>query len=330
MRKSRQKATVFRVLVFLTAPILSLALIAHRHFGGAASFGQLFERDREDAVAFGGLQRTYRVHLPRSYDQKKSAPIVLALHGYGGAGRSMNLLTGFDKLADEAGFIVVYPDGVDRAWNDGRGTIKRQDVDDVGFISALIDRLSHTYNIDRARVYATGMSNGGMMSARLGCELSDKIAAIATVAGNLNVDISGNCARGRPISMLIMHGTSDPIVPYEGGSIRSFGGRGEGGSVLSVQAAAKVWAGRDMCPASSAPERTELQDSNPSDGTGVTREVYGKCGQKTEVVVYTIVGGGHTWPSGLQYLPALVIGKTTRQIDGSRIIWDFFSNERLE
>jgi polyhydroxybutyrate depolymerase len=256
---------------------------------------------------------------------------VLALHGHGGTGKSMNLLTGFNNLAEEAGFIVVYPDGVDRAWNDGRDTIKRKDVDDVGFISALISRLSGAYNIDRTRIYATGISNGAMMTARLGCELSDKIAAIATVAGNLNVDIAGNCAPGRPMSVLIMHGTSDPIVPYEGGSVRSFANRGEGGSVLSVQAAAKVWAVRDACPASStAPDQTELPDLDPSDGTRVTRQVYGNCRQNTEVVVYTIVGGGHTWPGGFQYFPAVVIGKTTHDIDGSRIIWDFFSSKRLE
>lgn len=286
------------------------------------------QEDREQTLQVGGLQRTFLVHVPRSYDGKTAMPVLFALHGGRATGRGMNTLTGFNGLAEEKGFIVVYPDGVDKFWNDGRATAKHKEVDDVGFISALIDHLGQTYNVDRRRVFVTGISNGALMSMHLACDLSEKIAAIASVAGAIPVDIAPQCKPHHPMPVLMIHGTSDPIVPYTGGEIFAFGGRAQGGRVLSVKETAVKWAAHNKCATTS--QRTELPDTDQRDGTRVNREVFSGCQQNAEVIVYTIVDGGHTWPGGPQYLPERIIGKTTRDINGSEIIWDFFSSKSLK
>jgi polyhydroxybutyrate depolymerase len=174
------------------------------------------------SIIFAGLERTYRIHMPPSYDKSTPLPLLIALHGGGGSGEKMEELTlrGFNRLSDKEGFIVVYPDGIEKHWNDGRENVKyrahREKIDDVGFISALIDYLVKQYNIDIKQVYATGISNGAMMSFRLGCELSEKIAAIAPVAGSMPENLPTRCSPSRSISVLIISNTEDPLVPWGG------------------------------------------------------------------------------------------------------------------
>jgi polyhydroxybutyrate depolymerase len=285
-----------------------------------------------DSILFAGLERTYRLHIPPSYDKTKPAPLLIALHGGGGSGEKMEELTlrGFNRLSDKEDFIVVYPDGIEKHWNDGREDVKyrahREKIDDVGFISALIDHLVKQYNIDIKQVYVTGISNGAMISFRLGCELSEKIAAIAPVAGSMPENLPTRCSPSRPIPVLMISNTDDRLVPWEGGEIRF--GRQRFGKVLSVAESVKFWVNHNQC--SSSPSISIEPDKDPKDGTRVRREAYNQCREGMEVVLYAIEGGGHTWPGGHQYLPEWIIGKTSRDIDANEVIWDFFKNHARE
>jgi polyhydroxybutyrate depolymerase len=271
-------------------------------------------------VEVAGATRNYRVYIPSSYDGKKPVPLVLALHGGGGAGRGMNRLTKFNDLAERHGFIVANPDGLYRHWNDGRqsGAAESRKVDDVGFLSALIDRLSRDYRIDAKRVYSTGISNGGFMSQRLACELSDKIAAVGVVAATMGRELAGKCNPRRPVSVLLIHGTEDPLVPYEGGRVQVR----RGGEIISAPEAVRKWVELNECAAT--PKTDSLPDA-VEDGTRTRREVYAVCNDGTEVVFLAIEGGGHTWPQGPQYLPARRIGRTSQDFNASQVIWEFLA-----
>jgi polyhydroxybutyrate depolymerase len=310
--------------------LLCLGLIVLSSMGNPEdSFAQ---STRRSSIVTGGLERTYRIYISALYSPAKPMPLVLLLHGGGGTGEGMEKLTlgGFNRLADREGFVVVYPDGIEKHWNDGRGLedyrAHRENIDDVGFVSALIDHLKERWNIDLTRIYAAGISNGGQFSQRLACELSDRIAAIGVVAIQLPEHLSSSCAPKRPVSVLMMPGTEDPLVPWEGGEIGFRRGR-KFGRALSVPESMRFWAKHNQCPTS--PLITYEPDRDPEDGTRVRRETYGPCGHETEVLLYAIEGGGHTWPGGDQYLPARIIGKTSRDIDANEVIWDFFKRHTL-
>lgn len=239
-------------------------------------------------------------------------------------------LGGFNRLADRDGFVAVYPDGVERHWNDGRGNqqyrAQRDNIDDVGFITALIAHLSQTLPVDRRRVYATGISNGGLMSLRLARELADRIAAIAPAAASMSEQIVQMRDPARPISALLVAGTMDPLVPYGGGEIGFKRGQ-KSGKVVSVAETITYWATFNQCPP--APTITMEPDRDPQDGTRVRREAHGPCRDGTEVILYAIEGGGHTWPGGQQYLPARIVGRTSKDIDANEVIWSFFKRHAL-
>lgn len=280
-----------------------------------------------NSLTWQGFKRTYIVHLPGHVDKTSLKPLVIALHGGGGNGKGMIRLTNFNRLSDKEGFIVVYPDGIDKHWNDGRKddetTYKThtEHIDDVGFISALIDKLINELNVDKSRVYVCGMSNGAMMSYRLACELTDKIAAIAAVAGNMPKNLECN-KNFKNISILIISGTDDPLMPFNGGYITGPFGHKKLGQVISIQETVRFWSVYNAC--SLSPVITYEPDNDPHDGTIVKKEMYSGGKNLSEVVVYIIQGGGHTWPGGYQYLPQTLIGKTTRDINATQIIWDFF------
>jgi polyhydroxybutyrate depolymerase len=282
------------------------------------------------SIIFAGLERTYRIRIPSSYDKTTPLPLLIALHGGGGSGEKMEELTlrGFNRLSDKESFIVVYPDGIEKHWNDGRENVSyrahREKIDDVGFISALIDHLAKQSNIDIKRVYVTGISNGAMMSFRLACELSEKITAIAPVSGAMPKDLV--CSPSRSVSVLVISNKEDPMVPWEGGEIRL--GRQRFGGVLSVDESVRLWVHHNQC--SSSPVNTLEPDRDPKDGTRVRREEYGQGKGGTEVILYAIEGGGHTWPGGHQYLPAWIIGKTSRDVDANEVIWSFFKKHARE
>ena len=321
-------------VIFLLALLLSLlssSCIFHsgRYRSQTDGDSNFTKYDYSSSILSGGLKRTYSVHIGSSYDKEKPTPLLIVLHGGGGTGQGMIKLTDFNDIADTENFIVVYPDGFEKHWNDGRGVqweAQTENVDDVGFISALIDHLSNELNIDAKRIYVTGISNGGMMSHRLGCELSQKVAAIAPVASNIPVNMASVWAPSRPVPALIINGTDDPLERWEGGEIRL--GRNTYGMVLSVADTVKFWVDKDQCSAS--PIITQLPDKDPSDGTTVRKEVYGGCQDSVEVILYAIEGGGHTWPGGMQYLPEWIIGKTSRDFNASEVIWQFFKEHPIK
>lgn len=267
----------------------------------------------------GGVARSYVLHLPPA-TVKAPHPLLLLLHGGGGRGQGMLRLTGIEAAADRTGFVVAMPDGIDRHWNDGRSTIKNKQAD-IAFIAALIDRIEQDYPIDRSRVAAAGISNGAIFAERIGCDLADRVGTIAAIAGTRARDYAPHCRPARAISVLQFDGTDDPIMPYAGGKVADFGGHGEGGEVLSVDETAMFWSRNNGCSGISSAQ--PLPAPALLDPTRVTLRTGQDCRGGSALQVYSIHGGGHAWPGGLQYLPRLIIGRTTRQIDASGIILRF-------
>ncbi len=265
------------------------------------------------------MQRNYLVHVPPGLDPARRPAVVLNFHGGGGQPIGEAYISKMNPVADRHGFIVVYPEGTGRHWNDGR--LADDPIDDVAFISALVDELRKTYRADPKRIYATGISNGAMFSQRLACQLSDKIAAIAPVAGGMREPVAATCAPSRPIAVLMINGKADPLVPYGGGQVV-----GTRGPVISAAAAEAFWTKRDGCRTIAA---TDLPVVDKTDATRVNLERHGGCDANTEVELYSIEHGGHTWPDGVQYLPASMVGPTSRQMDADEVIWEFFSRHPM-
>jgi polyhydroxybutyrate depolymerase len=284
-------------------------------------------------ILSNGLERTYRIHIPSSLPENATPALVFALHGGGGTGDGMErtlTLGGFNTLADQYNFIVVYPDGIEKNWNDGRKNLTdqahQQNIDDVGLFTDLIDNLTNEFNIDPHRIFVTGISNGAMMSYRLGFEIPEKIAAIAPVAGAIPTDLLDYNISDAPISVCIISGTLDPLVPWDGGIVGT--PRNPRGTVISVPESALYWVAHNNC--SPAPNSTILPDIDPTDHTWVQQDIYSEGSNNTEVVLYTIFNGGHTWPDGYQYLPEVLVGRTSHDINANLVIWEFFSSHPKE
>lgn len=277
------------------------------------------------SLTFGGIERTYVYHEPSSAPAAGTRTLIISLHGNMGTGAQQEDLTGFSTLADERGFIAVYPDGVDKSWADGRGTTDAdtQGIDDVGFISALIDEMVSKRGVDPKKVFVTGFSNGSMMTNRLGCELSDKIAAIGTLSGTMPETISTTCAPKRGVPLMSFHGDADPFAPYGGGEVNS----SSGGKVLSAEATRALWAEKSGCDATttSAP----IADTVTDDETTVMREDNQGCKDGSEVVLFTVAGGGHTWPSSDANLTKALVGKSNEDVKASELLIDFFGKHAL-
>lgn len=278
-------------------------------------------------IIFDGLERTYRIHIPPGLSENHSPPLLFVLHGGTGTGehteRSLTL-GGFNTISDENKIIVIYPDGIGRNWNDGRNindTAHQENIDDVGFLSALIDNLTEEFNADPQRVFFTGISNGAMMSYRLAFDIPEKIAAIAPVAGAIPIDILPENTSGIPVSLCVISGTEDPLVPWEGGKVGTkYNPRG---TVISVPDSVEFWVERNNCD--KTPDSEWLPNNNILDLCRVQRDIYKNGDNGTGVVLYKIVRGGHTWPGGNQYYPKIIIGRTCLDIDANVVIWDFFS-----
>lgn len=271
----------------------------------------------------GGQRRTYLIYVPKNYDPQKATPVVLALHGVAMNGPMMVLFSGLNKKADEAGFIVVYPSGTGVGpllrWNAGglRGNPAESKVDDVAFIRQLLDELPEQVNVDRRRIYATGLSNGGMMCYRLAAELSDRIAAIAPVAATMAID---ECKPGRPVSLIHFHGLKDTIVPFQRGASK----RPSMVRLKGVEESIQIWVKLNEC------DQEPLSDtlSKPDDEMQVTRRCYSGGTDGAEVILITIDEGGHTWPG--QPPPVGFIGKSTSNISANDLMWEFFEQHPLK
>lgn len=264
-------------------------------------------------LEFGGLPRTYSLHVPAGVEHP--AGLVINLHAAGATGAGQAALTHYDAVADAHGFIVAYPDGIDFSWADGRGASvpDREGVDDVGFIAELVAKLVADFGIDPGRVFVTGLSAGAFMANRMACERADLFAAVAPVAGTLGVGVA--CNASRPVAVLATHGTADPVVPFEGGPMT---GRGGASTVVSAPAMAERWRQLDGC--SGAPVEDVLPDA--ADGTQTRRLTSANCAAGTEVVFMQVDGGGHTWPGAPTVL--LEAGATSQAFDASEAAWRFF------
>ena len=280
----------------------------------------------ERSIVLGDRTRAWHVKVPTAAREGRPLPIVVALHGGGGTGARLHRLTGLDATAEKYGFFLVYPEGVDKHWNDGRAdmheTAHREEVPDVAFVAAILDEMERTYLVDKERVFATGISNGAMMSARLACELSDRIAGVALVAGAMPRSIQPTCAPTRPVSVMLMSGTADPIVPFSGGEVK-IGNLAARGMVISAEATVSEWVRHDGCAL--AAEERAVPDASPNDGSTIRVQSWTRCTQGVAVELWRIEGGGHTWPGGWQYLNETFIGSTNRDIDAREEIWRFFA-----
>jgi polyhydroxybutyrate depolymerase len=304
----------------LIGKLLLMAMFASQAWGQS---DPLPPGDHLRALIIGGQKRSYLVHIPARHDPNQPAPIVLALHGAAMNGPMMAVFCGLNVNSDEAGFIAVYPSGTGAGpflvWNaggfGGQQAVGR--VDDVAFISRVIDEVAKSVQVDTNRVYACGMSNGAMMCYRLAAELSDRIAAIAPVAGTIAIRES---KPKRPVPVLHFHGTEDALVPFarSEGKIQSFIRlKGAEESVLA-------WVALNGCLAE--PRLDVL--SKAGDELKVTRKTYSGGRNGSEVVLVTIEGGGHTWP-GMKPMVSF-IGKSATNVSANALIWDFFSRHPMK
>ena len=281
--------------------------------------------DHARTVEVEGMRRTYLVHVPPRYDPATPTPVVLAFHGGGANADSMVAFSGLNEKADDAGFIAVYPAGSGRlprmlTFNAGNccGHAATNDVDDVAYTRALLDDLAAVANVDQRRVFATGMSNGAMMTYRLASELSDRIAAIAPIGGPMGTE---DCRPERPVPVMHFHGDADEFAPFGGGK-----GRGPSGTDFhSVEHSIDAWVAANGCD--ETPTTTRLADRE-DDGTTVRQVRYGSGRDGAEVVLVVIEGGGHTWPGREPRLRSL--GISTRDISANDMMWDFFRQHPMK
>ncbi len=280
--------------------------------------------DKEISITHKDQQRKLLIHFPPSFSQ--GLPLVIVLHGGGGNKENVNKVTNFSAVADSENFLVAYPDGIDNQWNDGREykTLfkKQSDADDVGFISSMIDYLIEKYNVDSNSVFVCGISNGGMMSLRIACQLAGKINSAASVAANMTPFLINNCSPIKPVSIMFICGTKDPLVPYYGGKV-GLGILKNRGTVFSVEKSVDYWIKLNKC--NPLPIVIE-EDDNKFDKTKAIKKIFSDGLNGSEVILYTIENGGHTWPGGLQYLSERTIGKLSKDINASEVIWKFFKS----
>jgi polyhydroxybutyrate depolymerase len=315
-----------RIALAGAALLLALALFA--------AWGLRFRRAPEPALAgqlvsgsleHGGRTRTWHAYLP---SQRVPSPaLVFVLHGSGGdweQARSGYAFE-FDVLAEREGFLPVYPDGFEGHWNDcrkaGPYSANTLDVDDVGFLRALVERFAAEHGADPTRVFATGISNGGQMALRLALEAPGRVRAVAPVAASLPAERNMDCRpAGRPVSVLLMNGTADPMNPFTGGDVALYGLIGNRGAVLSSEESIDYF--RDLAGHTGAPAQGELPDRDPGDGSRVEVRRWEAPGRKL-VALYAIRNGGHNAPSPQLEIPRL-LGPTNHDISAAEEIWRFF------
>jgi len=278
-------------------------------------------RTVERTIQHADRERTFLLHVPAELPAAKPAPLVIALHGLSMDGESMEALTGFSELADKQGFLVAYPDGLGRMWRFWERhelglQVRRETgyVDDVGFIAAVIDALVAEQLVDSQRVYVTGLSNGAYMSNRLAISLSDRIAAIAPVAGTMSPALA-DLRPSRPMPVLYIHGTDDHIVGFDGAD-----GFTRRKASLSAAELVEWWADHNGC----APADPAKALSDAADDGCVVKQCVHTCEKGAPVVFYAVEQGGHTWPDG-SFQPERLLGPVCRDFNASAAIWEFCS-----
>ena len=300
--------------------------------------------------------RPYELYIPSTYNSSRSTPLVLLLHGGGGnavegtigyIGKLTcpkgNLASSqcFKGLADREGFVLVLPNGSAnpilpnvKTWNAGGGKngytkvskyAVEQNVDDISYFNSLLDGIERVVNIDPNRIYATGISNGGAMSYRLACELSNRIAAIAPIASGNQFGAVESCNPKRPVPIAHIHGTADEGWPYTGGKSRLADDKN--GIMISVPETIEWWVNRNNCDKE---PKVENLPEVIQDGTNVIKESYTGCKNNSDIIHYKIIDGGHTWPQGWQYFSESLVGKTSQQLNANEVIWEFFKKHPMQ
>ncbi len=292
----------------------------------------------QDTISIDGMNRTFQCHLPVGYRSLKNMPVVLCFHGLQLNGSLMMFISNFNPVSDRNGFVVVYGDGIGKAWDDGRGG---RGVDDIAYVCKVIDKVASTVSVDKRRVYACGISNGGYFSQLLACAIPDRLAAIGVVGSTLTQQAANHCHSDRSMPIMFFLGTKDPLIAW--GSAGAGTASGELNELVDLVGASKYggvesalarygglipvpevidfWTAHNHC-SSSNPHTTDMPDIDPKDGTRVKREAWGSTG--SEVVLYRIEGGGHTWPGGFPYASSGFAGKISQDVNASETLWQFF------
>lgn len=261
-----------------------------------------------------GITREYILYVPKSYTTSDALPMVLNFHGYTSSANSQMFYGNFRAIADRENFLVVHPQGT--VGDDGETYWNAQwnpnGIDDIGFTAALIDSISAKFNVNQKRIYSTGMSNGGFMSYTLACELSDRIAAIASVTGTMTVDqLNNSCNPENTTPIMQIHGTDDSVVPYDGNVW-----------MAPIEDVLDFWREKNACQPY---EFTKVDDISTNDDSTVEHEVNRGCAENADVEFFRINGGTHTWPGS-----AIDFGVTNYDINASEEIWRFFSQYDLD
>lgn len=330
MRKIRVTILALRLCVLI---LIAGALSAHAAIGGSAHHA-LAPGDYELFLDHGGLRRSYLAHVPPQAGHGRPLPLMLAFHGGGSNAEVMRAYTRMDSASDRDGYIAIYPNGSSGyngrflTWNAGNccGPAAALQIDDVGFTLALLDDFGQRIAYDRHRVYAIGLSNGAMMAYRLAAEASERIAAVAGVAGTMSL---AHFAPSRPVPVLHIHSTTDHIARFDGGlaapttllDTRLFH--------TPVEEMLRRWLDHDGCaPKPARVETIAGKRGTPDETHSAIRRVYGPCREGTEVVLLQLRGPGHVWPGGVRdYMPQL-LGTGTAVIDANTEIWRFVSRFR--
>ncbi len=331
--------------------------LAALSFNSAARAQETTER-----VTVSDVNRTYTVRLPKDYDPAQKHPVVILLHGMNQDAADMEHLTRFNELADKSSIIAVYPSALHGRWNVGVRAPERQPMqspmgrggrrggfgggfpggggypgggqsrrrsdeqnqpaleDDVAFLNRMLDRMEEKYSVDASRIYATGLSDGGFMAIKVGCSMADRIAAVAPVGAAMPKTMV--CLPSRPISVVMINGTSDPVVPHGGGTEHNLQL-----PVVSVEDSAKAWARIDRCAEKSTQTKLSAHEKG---GMETKVETYDGCQQDAQVVSYSVKGGGNTWPGGEQYEVEKQVGKTSQDLNANETIWNFLVSKKLD
>lgn len=287
-------------------------------------------QDRACILTHAGRERVYHLHLPPDHTPERRWPLLLVLHGGGGTGAGFDRsMTGgtLNRAAEARGFIVAYPEAHEKHWNDGRGleayASQKLGIDDVGFLVAVLDEILKTRGADPRRVYVAGLSNGGLMTYRMLQEHPERFAAGASFVANLPRKREGFRPRA-PVPLMVVNGTEDPLMPFGGGEAYSGFGRRRNflGDFLSTEETCAAWARWNACEGESRDET--LPDADPGDGTRIRRKVW-TGPRAAEMVLYVVEGGGHAWPGGNAYLGERLIGRVSRELDATEVLFAFLS-----
>jgi len=316
----------------------------------------VWAQDTKETVTVDKADRTYLVHLPKGFDAQQHYPVVVLLHGPNQQAEDMERLTRFNDLADKDSIIVVYPNAMQGHWNVGvtapqqrrvyrrgygrrwgypgylpppppqqtprqeEGQRRRQErADDVEFFNKMLDQLSTQSTVDMSRIYFAGLSDGGFMALRVGCNLSDRVAAIASVGAAMPKTMI--CVPSRPVPVVMVNGTSDPVVKYDGGT-----GKDGRFQTISAEDSAKEWAKLDRC--GEKPVHSKLPEHGKG-GMQTKVETFDGCQENAQVELYSVKGGGNTWPGGEQYEPENTVGKTSQDFNANEVVWSFLVTRRL-